>query len=90
MTPPRPIYRTGRTVGRTIYLQTGDGPSKKDRVIGMLDTPQLAEFAVAAMNLAVRAEAEGMELTRARVAAAVAEPVTDWVAGAETDITSGV
>lgn len=42
--------RTGRKVGRTIYEQKGDEPSDEDVLVGMMDTPELAAFAVAAVN----------------------------------------
>lgn len=47
------IFRTGRTVGRTIYIQALDHPSTRDTLIGVFDTRELAAFAVAAMNEAV-------------------------------------
>ena len=43
-------WRTGRKVGRTIYQQHGDEPSDNDRLIGVMDTPDLAERVVAAVN----------------------------------------
>lgn len=44
-------FRTGRTVGRTIYVQQGDRPeSGRDVCIGMLDSRSLAELAVRALN----------------------------------------
>ncbi len=39
-------WRTGRKVGRTIYAQLGPEPSDDDPIIGMMDTPELAEQAV--------------------------------------------
>lgn len=51
---PNPLavyWRTGRHVGRTIYAQAGPEPSRDDDVlIGVMDTPELAEDAVAAHN----------------------------------------
>jgi hypothetical protein len=44
------IWRVGRKVGRTIYRQTGSEPSDDDELIGVMDTPELAELAVAAVN----------------------------------------
>lgn len=44
-------WRVGRKVGRTIYHQLGDQPSTDDLLIGVMDTPRLAEQAVAAVNL---------------------------------------
>jgi hypothetical protein len=43
-------WRTGRTVGRTIYRQAGDVPSKADELVGLMDTPELAAMVVAALN----------------------------------------
>ena len=40
----------GRKAGRTIYLQHGAEPGEFDRLIGMVDTPQLASFLVEAAN----------------------------------------
>lgn len=48
-------WRVGRTVGRTIYRQLGDDPSKSDELVGLMDTRELAELVVAALN---RYEAE--------------------------------
>ena len=39
-------WRTGRKVGRTIYVQLGTTPSDNDPLIGMMDTAELAEAAV--------------------------------------------
>ena len=36
------ILRPGRTVGRTLYVQTGLTPSDTDRLVGMVDTVELA------------------------------------------------
>ncbi len=43
-------WRIGGSIGRTIYVQLGDRPSKSDPVIGMLDEVALAEEAVCAHN----------------------------------------
>ncbi|MCA1673038.1 MAG: hypothetical protein LC799_12855 [Actinobacteria bacterium] len=43
-------WRTGRKVGRTIYLQQGDEPSDDDQLIGLMDTPELARQVVDAVN----------------------------------------
>ena len=43
-------WRVGRKVGRTIYIQEADQPSDEDRLIGLMDTPELAELVVAAVN----------------------------------------
>ncbi len=46
-------FRTGTKVGRTIYRQRSDDPADGEQLVGMLDTRELAAFAVAAMNAAV-------------------------------------
>lgn len=42
--------RTGRKVGRTIYIQHGSGPSDDDMFIGCVDTPELAAEICARYN----------------------------------------
>jgi hypothetical protein len=44
------LLRVGRHLGRTIYEQVGDVPSDDDRFIGIMDTPQMAQLVVAAVN----------------------------------------
>lgn len=39
-------WRVGRKVGRTIYVQINDEPSEDDPLIGVMDTPELAQAAV--------------------------------------------
>jgi hypothetical protein len=51
------IWRTGRSVGRTVYVQATEEPAKGDRLIGVMDTPELAERVVAAVNAVERLEA---------------------------------
>jgi hypothetical protein len=46
-------FRTGRKIGRTIYRQLGDEPTYGDELVGMMDTRELAAFAVASMNAAL-------------------------------------
>lgn len=43
-------YRVGRSLGRTIYRQHGDKPSKQDTFIGIVDDPEDAELIVAALD----------------------------------------
>lgn len=43
-------WRTGRTVGRTIYVVRGPIASSNDILIGVMDTPRLAEEAVECHN----------------------------------------
>jgi hypothetical protein len=47
-------FRTGRKVGRTIYRLIGDDPNGEEELIGLMDTRELAAFAVEAMNRADR------------------------------------
>lgn len=42
--------RVGRRVGRTIYQQLGSGPSDNDTLIGVMDTRELAQIVVDAVN----------------------------------------
>lgn len=44
------VWRTGRTLGRTLYIQVGAEPSKADRCVGMVDSPALADRVVGAVN----------------------------------------
>lgn len=44
------IWRTGRHLGRTVYVQQTLEPSDDDQVIGMMDTRELAEQVVKAVN----------------------------------------
>lgn len=44
-------WRTGRRVGRTLYLQTDREPGDSDLLIGMMDTPELAAGVANAVNL---------------------------------------
>lgn len=46
-------WRTGRKVGRTIYAQMGPKPSDDDPLIGVMDSPLLAEDAVKNHNAQV-------------------------------------
>jgi hypothetical protein len=48
--PETERWRVGRTLGRTLYIQGGEEPSKDDRCVGLLDTRELAEQVVAAVN----------------------------------------
>lgn len=46
-------WRVGRSIGRTVYAMVGEIPSKRDVVIGMMDSRELAERAVADHNAAL-------------------------------------
>ena len=50
---PDTEWRQGRKVGRTIYVQIGAEPSDHDILIGMMDSPELAQEAVSGHNLAL-------------------------------------
>lgn len=43
-------WRTGTSLGRTIYAQIGPAPSKADVLLGMMDTRALAELVVSEHN----------------------------------------
>jgi hypothetical protein len=45
------MWRVGRSVGRTIYEQTDKWPSKSDPLLGMMDSIELAQRAVNAVNI---------------------------------------
>lgn len=47
---PDARWRTGRKVGRTIYIQDGPEPSDDDTLIGVMDDPVLAQLACEAVN----------------------------------------
>lgn len=47
-------WRVGRRVGRTVYAVVGEAPSDDDVLVGVMDTPTLAEVAVAGHNLTLQ------------------------------------
>lgn len=47
-------WRVGRKVKRTIYAQVGPEPDDHDKLIGMMDTAELAAAAVRAHNAELR------------------------------------
>lgn len=51
-------WRTGRSVGRTIYAMRSSSPSKSDPLIGVMDTPELARAAVEGHNMRISYETE--------------------------------
>lgn len=55
---PHVPWRTGRTVGRTIYAMRGVRASDTDPLIGVMDTPSLARAAVDAHNMRMGHEVE--------------------------------
>lgn len=50
-------WRVGRKVGRTIYVQLGEEPSDRDILIGLMDTPEIAELACRGVNQLLKAQA---------------------------------
>lgn len=46
-------WRVGRSVGRTVYAQVDEDPSKMDLLVGMFDTGELAAEAVRCHNAAL-------------------------------------
>lgn len=60
MTPVEAPWRTGRRVGRTIYVDDGNpDPNDGSKLIGVMDTPELAAEAVEAHNRRVSAPHTG-------------------------------
>lgn len=45
-------FRTGRKVGRTLYVQIGDQPDDMDLLIGIVDSADQADIIVNAVNAA--------------------------------------
>lgn len=45
------VWRNGRHVGRTLYVQVGEEPSDADQLIGVMDTPELAAYVVYCVNV---------------------------------------
>ncbi len=43
-------WRVGRSLGRTIYCQIGDGPSKSDQYVGVANSRTVAALVVSALN----------------------------------------
>lgn len=46
-------WRTGRRVGRTVYAQFSTDPNDTDILIGVMDSPELADETVASHNAAL-------------------------------------
>jgi hypothetical protein len=46
----RDTWRVGRSLGRTVYRQTADEPSKFDEFLGIMETRELAAFVVHLVN----------------------------------------
>lgn len=47
-------WRVGRSLGRTIYAQVGDEPSKDDILLGMMDDMSVAALIVEHHNFFLR------------------------------------
>lgn len=54
-------FSTGTKRGRTIYRQQTDAPGSPEDLIGLMDTRELAAFAVKAMNAALDRGEEPVE-----------------------------
>jgi hypothetical protein len=54
--PSQGAWRVGRKAGRTIYLQNGDEPDDSDMLLGMMDTEEIAQTVVDAVNAVRRKE----------------------------------
>jgi hypothetical protein len=52
-------WRVGRSLGRTVYQQIGAEPSKDDVLLGLMETRELAEQVVSAVNERIHVEIEG-------------------------------
>lgn len=46
----RDRYRVGRSLGRTVYRAVGDEDSKDDVLLGLMDTRELGQMVVDALN----------------------------------------
>lgn len=57
--PCQVAWRTGRSVGRTVYAVTGGDYADDDELIGVMDTPGLALEAVLAHNQMLEAHGPG-------------------------------
>lgn len=44
------MFRNGRKVQRTLYVQAGPIPDDSDPLVGVMDTPELAALVVQAVN----------------------------------------
>lgn len=46
-------WRTGRSLGRTVYAMAGEEPGDGDALLGLMDSPELAERVVRDHNEAL-------------------------------------
>ena len=56
----RERWRVGRSLGRTLYRQVGDEASKADEFIGFMETRELANQVVEAVN-GIRADSRELK-----------------------------
>jgi hypothetical protein len=81
-------WRTGRKVRRTIYAQLGSFASDDDRLIGTMDTPELAAQACAGRNAArtmgtvVTALSRSLKAAYIELAQGHPEAAAQWIASA--------
>lgn len=59
-------FRTGRKVGRTLYVQINDHPDDMDLLIGIVDTTDQANIIVTAVNAVARLRALHKPVTERR------------------------
>jgi hypothetical protein len=56
-------WRTGRKLGRTVYIEGDDGNPFHDHFVGLMDTADLAEFVVKCVNICLdAADAKAQQL----------------------------
>lgn len=53
------MWRTGRKLGRTLYMATGEEPSDQDEFLGIMETRELAQQVADAMNAKTEVDAGG-------------------------------
>jgi hypothetical protein len=46
----RRLWRTGRSLGRTVYAQAGTGAAKGDQLLGLMETTEIADYVVELHN----------------------------------------
>lgn len=54
-------WRVGRSLGRTVYIESDDFDPKHDHFVGVMDTSDLAEFVVKCVNICLDAAAAKTE-----------------------------
>lgn len=76
-------WRVGRRVGRTIYMILGNEPSDHDVLIGVMDSPEIADEAVVAHNMRLGARRANKEA--AERAVQFHDPTSKWRLDGDTD-----